>query len=123
LIAADTSSIQRFLRGDRGKDVDVVATTLSDGKLVMPAVVVTELLSDPLSGPVLHDALIDAAVLVTLPGFWERAGMLRRSIRARGLKAHLAGTLIAQSCIDHNVPLITHDRDFRHFVKAGLKLL
>jgi len=89
----------------------------------MPPVVVTELLSDPLSGPVLYDALIDAAVLVILEGYWERAGLLRRAIKGRALKAGLADTLIAQSCIDHDVPLITHDRDFRHFVKAGLKLL
>jgi predicted nucleic acid-binding protein len=123
LIAADTSSIQRFLRGERGRDVEAVANGLSDRKLVMPPVVVTELLSDPLSGPVLHDALIDAAVLVILIGFWERAGVLRRSLRASGLKAGLADTLIAQSCIDHDVPLITHNRDFRHFRKAGLKLL
>ena len=103
-------------------DVSALAA-LSDGKLVMPPVVVTELLSDPLSGPILHDALVDSAVLVTLPGFWERAGVLRRKLRARGLKAALADTLIAQSCIDHQAPLITYHRDFRHFVKAGLKLL
>ncbi|HEX6641590.1 MAG TPA: hypothetical protein VF215_10785 [Thermoanaerobaculia bacterium] len=24
---------------------------------------------------------------------------------------------------DHDIPLITYDRDFRHFVHAGLKLL
>jgi predicted nucleic acid-binding protein len=34
---------------------------------------------------------------------------------AKGLKARLADTLIAQSCLDHGVPLITHDTDFRHF--------
>jgi predicted nucleic acid-binding protein len=32
-------------------------------------------------------------------------------------------TLIAQTCIDHDVPLITRDQDFRHFVSAGLTLL
>jgi hypothetical protein len=29
----------------------------------------------------------------------------------------------SQSCIDHDIPLITYDHDFRHFVQAGLKLL
>lgn len=89
----------------------------------MAPVVVTELLSDPLSGPLLQDALMGAAVLVIVEGYWERVGLLRRSIEARGFKAALADSLIAQSCIDHGIPLITHDRDFRHFVKAGLKLL
>ena len=33
-------------------------------------------------------------------------------------------TLIAQSCLDQSSPLVTRDRDFRHFAKAaGLPLL
>lgn len=40
------------------------------------------------------------------------------------LKAKLADTLIAQSCLDHDVTLVTRDDDFRHFAAArGLKLL
>jgi predicted nucleic acid-binding protein len=35
----------------------------------------------------------------------------------------LADTLIAQSCIDHHVPLITRDVDFRHFAKLGMLVL
>lgn len=31
--------------------------------------------------------------------------------------------IIAQSCLDHDIPLITYDLDFRHFIPAGLKLL
>jgi predicted nucleic acid-binding protein len=45
-------------------------------------------------------------------------------MRAGKTKAKLADTLIAQLCIDHEVPLITRDRDFSHFQKfCGLKLL
>jgi predicted nucleic acid-binding protein len=45
-------------------------------------------------------------------------------LRAKELKAKLADTLIAQLCIDHEVPLITRDRDISHFQKfCGLKLL
>ena len=48
--------------------------------------------------------------------------MLFRS--AKGLKARLADTLVAQSCLDHGVSLVTQDRDFRHFANIGkLKLL
>lgn len=54
-------------------------------------------------------------------GFWQRAGLLRRELLSQRLRANLADTLIAQSCIDHDIPLITYDRDFRHFVRAGLK--
>ena len=123
MIAADTSSIRRLLQGERGRDTDAVRSALHARTLVMAPVVVTELLSDPLSGPTLHESLVDAAVLVIVEGYWERAGLLRRTLISRGHKAKIADTLIAQSCIDHDVPLIAHDRDFRHFVKAGLKLL
>jgi len=35
----------------------------------------------------------------------------------------MADTLICQSCLDHSVPLLTRDADFRNFVQyAGLKL-
>jgi predicted nucleic acid-binding protein len=53
----------------------------------------------------------------------HRAGLLRAELLRGILKAQLADCLIAQSCIDHDIPLITYDRDFRHFVHAGLKLL
>ncbi len=31
----------------------------------------------------------------------------------------LVELLIAQSCIDHEIGLVTLDRDFRHFVRRG----
>lgn len=32
--------------------------------------------------------------------------------------------LIAQSCLDHDLPLVTRDSDFRHFVRlAGVRLV
>jgi hypothetical protein len=41
-----------------------------------------------------------------------------------GRKAKLADALIAQSCIDHRVMLVTRDKDFQAFNRlAGLKLL
>ncbi len=51
------------------------------------------------------------------------AGSARRLRKQKGLRAKIADTLIAQSCIDHDVALITRDGDFRHFAKhCGLKL-
>ena len=39
-------------------------------------------------------------------------------------KARLGDALIAQSCIDQSIPLITRDRDFRAFaVAANLNLV
>jgi hypothetical protein len=57
-------------------------------------------------------------------GYWARAGKLRAELARRGYAARLADTLIAQSCLDHQVPLITRDRGFQRLAKvAGLKLL
>ena len=48
---------------------------------------------------------------------------LRARVLARGRKARLADTLFAQSCLDHDVELVTRDMDSRHFARAiGLKL-
>lgn len=56
-------------------------------------------------------------------GYWERVGLLRARVVAKGRRARLADALIAQSCIDHDVPLITNDADFRHFAAvAGLRI-
>lgn len=55
-------------------------------------------------------------------GIWERAGFLRSQFTRVKLKAAVADCLIAQSCIDHQVLLVTYDHDFRHFVSAGLQL-
>jgi len=54
----------------------------------------------------------------------SRSIATRAKLLARKLRAPMADTLICQSCLDHNVPLLTRDTDFRHFVQhAGLKLI
>jgi predicted nucleic acid-binding protein len=123
MIAADSSSLVAYFAGERGKDVDRVAATLADGELVIPPPVVTEILSDPTAGPLIEADVANITMLTLTDGFWTRAGASRRILRKNGLKARIADVLIAQSCIDHDVALITRDRDFRHFVKhCGLKL-
>jgi predicted nucleic acid-binding protein len=57
-------------------------------------------------------------------GYWERAGALRAKVLAKKRKARLGDALIAQSCLDRGIPLITRDRDFRTFTEAaGLDLV
>jgi predicted nucleic acid-binding protein len=123
MMAADTSSLMAFLGGGRGPDVDLVRDAMRAGQLVLPPVVITELLSDPGAAQLLDDQLPAVGALDVKDGYWERAGHARRTLGQRGLKAKVADALIAQSCIDHDVALITRDRDFRHFAKhCGLKL-
>jgi predicted nucleic acid-binding protein len=97
---------------------------LENQSLVMSPVVLAELLSDQAFQPEHEKYLLQLPSLELKPLFWMRAGKMRAKLRAKELKAKLADTLIAQLCIDHEVPLITRDRDFSHFQKfCGLKLL
>ena len=85
--------------------------------------VLTELLRDPKLPKRITDLVQQLPVLEAKPGFWVRAGALRAKVIARKRKARLADTLIAQSCIDAGVELVTCDSDFRNFTTAGLKIL
>jgi len=122
MIAADTSSLSSFLCGDEGKDVELIASIARTGELVLPPVVVTEILSATDSGR-LAASLNPLTLLELGENYWARAGATRRLLRQKGFKAKIADALIAQSCIDHDVALITRDADFRYFAKhCGLKL-
>jgi predicted nucleic acid-binding protein len=124
VIAVDTSSMIAFLEGVAGDDADLVQSALDHQQLVLPPVVLTELLSDPGLPANVRTLLTALPQLEVEPGFWERAGLLRASILKRRLKARVADALIAQSCLDRSVPLVTRDKDFRHFARAaGLALL
>jgi predicted nucleic acid-binding protein len=84
---------------------------------MVPAVL-TEPLSDPKIPSEGEVPLSEAGL-----GYWERAGTLRAKVLAKRREARLGDALIAQSCIDHGIVLITRDRDFRVFAEAGLDLL
>jgi predicted nucleic acid-binding protein len=81
--------------------------------------VLTELLSDPNITSEVSKTLSELPLIEIRPGFWNRAGALRASVLARRRKARLGDALIAQSCLDAGIPLLTRDRDFRAFAEAG----
>jgi len=118
MIAADTSSLVAFLEGDSGSDVDVIEDSLHSQILTLPPVVLTEILSDPKLPKQVYKILLGLPILETLPGYWQRAGETRAKLLSRSLKIRVADALIAQSCLDYNVALITRDKDFRHFEKV-----
>jgi predicted nucleic acid-binding protein len=124
VIAIDTSSWIAFFAGDSGADVELVGKALADSQACLVPVVLTELLSDPELPKRVAALLQDLPLLEVTAGYWERAGTLRSEILAQRLKARLADTLIAQTCLDHDVGLVCRDGDFRHFAATrGLKLL
>lgn len=124
MIAADTSSLVAFLEGEDGDDTGVIQSALDHQQLALPPVVLAELLSDPALPRGVRTLLAGLPILDIEPGFWERAGLLRASVLKQKKKARVADALIAQSCLDQSTPLVTRDRDFRHFAQAaGLPLL
>lgn len=119
MIAVDSSSWIAYFGGSEGRDVDLLDEALARQAVAMPPVVLTELLSDPQASPALEDALNRVPMLEVREGYWQRAGSLRAAVLRRRLRARLADTLIAQSCLDSSVALLTRDGDFRHFARVG----
>ncbi len=119
MIAADTSSLVAFLRGDSGEDVERLDGALRESQLHLPAPVLAELLSNPRLDPEVVEELALLPLLEPTPGFWYRAGRLRARLLGKRRKARLADALIAQLCVDHGARLITRDRDFRAFAAAA----
>lgn len=123
MIAADTSTWVAFLEGDNGEDTEILDKALSDRQVLMSPVVLTELLSDPKLPPTVAATLSEVPLIDITPGFWTRAGALRAKALAKRRKARLADAMIAQTCLDRDIPLLTRDRDFRAFTEAaGLNL-
>jgi predicted nucleic acid-binding protein len=119
VIAADTSSWVAFLEGSSGEDAQLLDRALADRQVVMVPVVLTELLSDPKLPSDVTETLSEVPLIEVASGYWQRAGALRAKVLAKRRKARLGDALIAQSCIDQRIPLITRDRDFRAFAEAA----
>lgn len=124
MIAADTSTWVAFLEGAGGEDAELLDRALEDRQVLMVPVVLTELLSDPMLASGVARTLAEVPMIEIGPGYWQRAGGLRAKVLAKNRKARLGDALIAQNCIDRDIPLLTRDRDFRAFAEtAGLELV
>jgi predicted nucleic acid-binding protein len=124
MIAADTSTWIAFFAGAEGDDVERLDDALHDRVVMMAPAVLSELLSDLKLSADLEAMLLEIPLLETGHGYWARVGRLRALVLAKRKKARLGDALIAQSCLDHRLPLITRDRDFMAFAAAaGLDLV
>ncbi|MBZ5643396.1 MAG: PIN domain-containing protein [Acidobacteriia bacterium] len=119
MIAADTSTWIAFLEGRPGVDTQLLDEALEARQVLMVPVVLTELLSDPRLPSSVADTLCEVPVIEIEAGHWRRAGALRAKVFAKQRKARLGDALIAQTCIDRGVPLLTRGRDFRAFADAA----
>ena len=119
MIAVDTSTWIAFFEGADGADSELLDRALQDRQVMMVPVVLTEVLSDPKLPSAVLRTLAELPVIEIEPGYWQRAGELRAKVLAKRRKARLGDALIAQSCIDRGIPLLTRDRDFRAFAGAA----
>jgi predicted nucleic acid-binding protein len=124
MIAADTSTWVAFLEGETATDTELLDQALRDRQVLMVPVVLTELLSDPKLPVEVARTLCDLPPIEIERDYWQRAGALRAKVLAKRRRARLADALIAQSCVDRGISLLTRDRDFRAFSEAaGLQLI
>ena len=119
MIAADTSTWIAFFQGETGADIELLDRALRDRQVVMVPVVLTELLSDPKLSAEVAKTLSQLPLMEIDAGYWRRAGELRAKVLAKRRKARLGDALIAQSCVDRGISLLTRDGDFRAFAAAG----
>jgi predicted nucleic acid-binding protein len=123
VIAIDTSSLVAFFQGLVGDDVEAVEHALTTRQAALPVIVLAEILSDHLLPSAARRLLRQLPRLDISQNYWENTGQMRASLRSSKLKSRLGDALIAQSCIDHEVALITRDRDFRHYARFGLMVV
>jgi hypothetical protein len=108
-----------FLEGSEGEDARLLDRALEERQVLMVPVVLTELLSDPKLPSNVAKTLAEVPLVEIEPDYWQRAGLLRARVLAKSRKARLGDALIAQSCIDQGIPLLTRDRDFRAFAATA----
>jgi predicted nucleic acid-binding protein len=124
LIAVDTSTWIAFLHGESGADAELLEGALRDRRVLMVPAVLTEILSDPKLPAEVLTMLSELPLIAVEPGYWQRAGVLRARVLAKRRKGRLGDALIAQTCIDRGIPLLTRDQDFLAFADAaGLDLV
>ena len=119
MVALDSSALIAYLQGEPGPVPEAVEIVLSEHQACLPPIVLTEVTSDPKLRPEVAELVRSLPLLAIEDGYWERAGALRRQVLRQGHKARLADTLVAQTCLDHKVALITADKDFVRFAKVA----
>lgn len=123
MIAADRSALVAYFKGEDCREAAQIHVALAASDLYLPPVVLTEMLTNPVALEQMLETVAGFPLLPILDGYWQRAGASRRALRELSIRVKISDTLIAQSCIDHDVPLITRETDFRHFARyCALKL-
>lgn len=120
MIAVDSSVLIPWLNGREQPRLE----QLSDDQMCVAPSTITELMSGPGLTDEIRMTVLSLKRIALQDGYWERAGVLRRSLIEKGRKAALGDVLVAQACIDADIPLLADDRDFKALAElAGLRLV
>jgi predicted nucleic acid-binding protein len=124
LIVADSSVLIPWAEGLVTTKTDLLDHHMQQRTLCVAPVSITEVLSAPNLRPEVRLVAETLDLLELQEGYWARAGLLRGKCLAAGRRARLADALIAQACLDADLPLLTNDADFEVFqLIGGLKLV
>ncbi len=124
MIVADSSVLIPWAEGLVTTKTDLLDYHLQQETLRVTPVSITELLSTRDLRPEVRLIAETLDLLELQDGYWARAGLLRGKCLAAGRRARLADALIAQACLDADLPLLTNDADFEVFrLIGGMKLV
>jgi predicted nucleic acid-binding protein len=124
LIVADSSVLIPWAEGILTVKTDLLDYHMQQKTLRVAPVSIAELLSTRDLRPEIRLVAETLDLLELREGYWARAGLLRGRCLAAGRRARLADALIAQACLDADLPLLTVDADFEVFAQiGGLKLV
>jgi predicted nucleic acid-binding protein len=124
LIVADSSVLIPWAEGNPTDKTRLLRFHMQQRTLRVAPVSITELLSAPNLRPEVRLVAETLDLLELRDGYWARTGLLRGRCIAAGGRARIADALIAQACLDADLPLLTNDADFEVFkLIGGLKLV
>lgn len=117
----DTSAWSLALRRDSPPDhpaVGILQQALTQGELVVITGIVLQELLQGFHGPKDQARIVERLqvlpVLNPTRDTHIRAAQLRNTCRRHGVQLGTVDTLIGQLCIEHDLPLLTADKDFAH---------
>jgi predicted nucleic acid-binding protein len=100
----------------RGRDFPALEEALSEGRVLVPPIVVAELVSGATSrgdSKKVAGLIRELALVETPRAHWVRVGELRRRLRGRGLSVSTPDAHVAQCALDIRGVLLSTDAVFR----------
>ena len=115
MIAADSSAVIAWMGGLDDSSTQFFQEKWLAHEILLPPAALSEVLSSRHMSDFMARDFLNAPLIPLTEGYWWRAGRLRSKLLRAGRKANLGDCLIAQTCIDAGMPLLTRDRDFEAF--------